>query len=614
MADDSPRLQRGDLLFVGAALGLASGFAEGAVRLARQSTGGPALHLGAYVAWMPAAANLVLLLLVAVALVPVTRLLSARLGTPLAIGALWWLACWNVAALYTPPVHPAAIALIAAGAAVQLARQSLRRWHGLLRLVRLGAPVLLAALVLIAGGIEGWRAFRERQALSAQPAADASRPNIVLLVLDTVRSFNLSVYGYFRSTTPELEQLARRGVVFDGAIATAPWTLPSHASMFTGRWLHEQSTGWKDPLDATFPTLPGALSAQGYATGGFIANLGFCDREFGLARGFGHYEDYPLTWRTVMHSSRIGKRLTENRMVIRLFGDPSTWTRKTAASVTDSFLRWSNAQGDRPYFAFLNYFDAHWRRYSSPPFQRLFKNDSSLAPPTPLHPRGMPKGFGTRAEFVQEYDRSIAYIDGELGRLFRELERRGTLDHTLIIVVGDHGEEFLEHANIGHGNGLYHTSLAVPLMMALPGKVPAGQRVQQFVSIRDLPATILEVSGGDPGIFPGTTLSDSWQPSPTRAMVRDPILAEVNHVWNRPLWYPASKGNMKSLYADSLHLVFNGDSSYELYSLTGDPWEQQNLAQDPAAAEALARLRTVLDGVPLAPPSSHAPREQDADP
>ena len=614
MADDTPRLRSIDLLLTGAAFGLASGFAEGAIRLLRQAIESPAMPLTAYFAWMPAAANLVALLLIAVLLAVVTRLLPGRLGTPLALGTLTGLAAWDVVAIYTPPLHPYAVILIAIGVAVQLVRLILGRREGFLRLARIGTAVLLVLLLGIAGGIEGWRALQERRALGAQPAAGRDRPNIVLLVLDTVRSLDLSVYGYFRRTTPALERLAQRGVVFDRAIATAPWTLPAHASMFTGRWLHEQSTGWKDPLDATFPTLAEVLTAQGYASGGFVANLGFCDRKYGLARGFAHYEDHPLNWRTTLQGSNIGRWLIGRRFMIRIFGHPSMWTRKSATSVTDDFLQWSGSQGNRPYFAFLNFIDAHHRYYWTQPFNTLFRTDSALAPAAPRHIRELPDGFNAKPPSIAEYDRSITYIDSELDRLFRELERRGTLDRTLVIVTSDHGEEFFEHGLIGHGNGLYHPSLSVPLILALPGKVPANQRVPQVVSMRDLPATILDLTGGDHARFPGRSLARTWQPSPAAGAVPDTVLAEVGWVWHRPAWYPASKGSMKSLYTDSLHLIFNGDSTYELYNLTHDPWEQQNLAVEPAAAAELTRLRALLDGVPLAPRSTHSPRAQDADP
>ena len=116
--------------------------------------------------------------------------------------------------------------------------------------------------------------------------------------MDTVRADRLSLYGYHRPTSPALERLAKGGIRFDEARATAPWTLPSHASMFTGRWPHELDASWRTPLGTKFPTLAEYLGWRGYATAGFVANVEYCSSEFGLDRGFTHYEDYafePMT-------------------------------------------------------------------------------------------------------------------------------------------------------------------------------------------------------------------------------------------------------------------------------------------------------------------------------
>ena len=115
-----------------------------------------------------------------------------------------------------------------------------------------------------------------------------------MIVWDTVRADHLSLHGYGRPTTPNLERLAARGVRFNLAFSTSSWTLPSHASLFTGRWPHELRVDWTVPLGNDFPTLAEYLGAQGYDTAGFAANVDYCSRETGLARGFVHYEDYPI--------------------------------------------------------------------------------------------------------------------------------------------------------------------------------------------------------------------------------------------------------------------------------------------------------------------------------
>jgi len=129
-------------------------------------------------------------------------------------------------------------------------------------------------------------------------------PNVLLIVLDTVRAKSLGLYGYGRPTTPRLERLARYGTVFKSAFSTAPWTLASHATMFTGRYPHELSTGFLSPLDTTYLTLAELFTSEGYQTAGFAANTFYASQEFGLSRGFTHYEDYRVSGRQVLDSRR----------------------------------------------------------------------------------------------------------------------------------------------------------------------------------------------------------------------------------------------------------------------------------------------------------------------
>ena len=172
----------------------------------------------------------------------------------------------------------------------------------------LGLVILLASYLFL-----GDRLGLAREA--GRPLPPANSPNVLLIVLDTVRADHLSLYGYERPTTPNLEQLGKRGIRFDKARATAPWTLPSHASMFTGRWPHELGEKWMTPLRGNFPTLAEYLGDRGYATAGFVANVGYCSQETGLARGFTHYEDYVLEKLAPLRTSGLveyrGRAITE---------------------------------------------------------------------------------------------------------------------------------------------------------------------------------------------------------------------------------------------------------------------------------------------------------------
>src|SRR5262249_8070588 len=156
--------------------------------------------------------------------------------------------------------------LLSAGLAVQSARMVASHRAPFLGLARRTSPLLAGVLLVIMVLCVGRRSVLEYHALATLPPASAGARNVLLIVWDTVRAANLSLHGYGRRTSPNLEKLATRGVGFEQAFATAPWTLPSHSSTFTGRWPHELTADWQVPLDESFPTLAENLAAHGYDT------------------------------------------------------------------------------------------------------------------------------------------------------------------------------------------------------------------------------------------------------------------------------------------------------------------------------------------------------------
>jgi hypothetical protein len=220
--------------------------------------------------------------------------------------------------------------------------------------------ISLAGFVGLVGIVYSLNAGREKLVLHRLPTAAPGSPNVLLIVLDTVRAESLSLYGYKRDTSPRLAEFGQMGVRFDQARTAAAWTLPAHASIFTGRWPYELSTRPDRPLDDTYPTLAEFLRDHGYATAGFAANTYFCSLWYGLGRGFLHYEDVALTPLEIFGSSMIG------RYLVRKFspGNRSRLTayfeRKDAATINREVLDWLSTRPDgRPFFAFLNYYDAH---------------------------------------------------------------------------------------------------------------------------------------------------------------------------------------------------------------------------------------------------------------
>src|SRR5262249_26112196 len=187
----------------------------------------------------------------------------------------------------------------------------------------------------IAGGTALWRMawprLTEARAKAKLAPVSDNAPNVLLIVLDTVRAANLSLYGYPRPTTPQLELFAENGVSFERALSPAPCTLAPHATMFTGRFPHELSVDWVPPLDASYTTLAEYLSDRGYLTAGFVSNTRYCSYEHGLDRGFVHYEDYPVSPEQIVVSSSLVRYLSTMPPLRETTANPELPPRKSPA-------------------------------------------------------------------------------------------------------------------------------------------------------------------------------------------------------------------------------------------------------------------------------------------
>jgi arylsulfatase A-like enzyme len=414
--------------------------------------------------------------------------------------------------------------------------------------------------------------------------------------MDTVGAEWLSLYGYPRPTSPRLEAFARSGVVFEHVYATASWTLPSHATMFTGHYGSELTADWMVPLDRRFPTLAERLTSLGYVTGGFPANQAFGDPVFGLARGFLHYETYPDSWEEVLQNFAIGVRLSRSYQVRRLVGYWNILNRKNAARVNQEFLRWSRHAGRRPFFAFLNYFDTHEPYYPPAPFDSLFGKGLDVLPPgtriesrdvrVPLKVyRGLPSR--TVRQLREAYDGCLAYMDEQIGRLLEELERRGLLDNTIVIVTADHGEMRGEAERFGHGFDVHAPVLHVPLIVRYPPRVPPGLRVDGAVSLRDLAATIADLSGlGSRLRLPGSSLLPADDASPLEAD-GSPVVSSLDHTTD------GSPG-LRSIILGREHYIQYRDGREMLFDLAVDRMEVRDLLASGGAQPRAAQLRALL--------------------
>jgi hypothetical protein len=234
------RVKSGDLVVIAAWFGLITGLAEVLVLAFKKFVLHQFINAGPTVVWMAPLADAILFTMVGLSLFLVARFRRKLLPLGVIIFVFAFFQCLSLLLMY-PRLHYFANFLLAAGVAVQATRFTVTRSEAFLRLVRHSTGWVLAGLVAVAVSLHAWQIISERRAVASLPAAPIGSPNVLLIVLDTVRAQSMSLYGYSRPTTPELERLARKGILFEHAISTAPWTLPSHASMFTGRVIHEMS-------------------------------------------------------------------------------------------------------------------------------------------------------------------------------------------------------------------------------------------------------------------------------------------------------------------------------------------------------------------------------------
>jgi len=586
------------------ACGLAGGYLDVAIIVLKKYfwNGLKSYGSGRDFPWSVPIGHVVLLLIPGVMLALVCRIrprpMSLRAGSWLfATLAIW-------AALLRLPLYGVSTLLLAAGlgrvisgqvaALCQRPRQARYTFAGLL-----GLLVILAALS------SGRQAVRESSALVALPPPSNAR-NVVLIVWDAVRAANLSLYGYPRNTTPNLARWARQGVRYSLALAPAPWTYPSHTCFFTGHWPFQLASQWKYTLDAPDPTLAEHLASRGYQTAGFSANTLCCTYETRLDRGFIHFEDYLLTPWYLLGRTVAGSWILENILSRDNFY-ASKWIRvqsRNASGVSNAFLDWlRHRQRDRPFFAYLNYFDAH-EPYMPPPGYagRFGIRPRSLRDHQFLLDYGTPgwKTLPTRDILMARdcYDDCIAFLDDHLGQLLEELQGQGVLDNTLVIITSDHGESFGDHGLFLHGTSLYLDEIAVPLVILSPD-APANRVVAEPVSLRDLPATVVDrlgLSAGSP--FPGHSLAAYWFLTPGQVPPEvTPALSEHSTV---TAFQPQDERSLSrqdvqmSLVALGRHYIRNGEGSEQLYDLRRDQVESVNLIDSAEDKQVAAVLRRML--------------------
>ena len=451
----------------------------------------------------------------------------------------------------------------------------------------------MAALALLSAFIPVARSMAERRAEAALPQPSAHLRNVLVIVVDTLRADHLPVYGYARNTSPNLARIAQQGVTFDNAIAATSWTLPSHASMITGRYPHEHGAETeKSVLNGRLPVVGEYFENLGYRTGAFSANTSYFTRGQGFGRGFIHFEDFASTFTQGILGARYAPALMG--FAQRFHRTWRTTDRRTAEDINERALRWiDRSNGSRPFFVFLNYLDVHG------PYKPAARYGESFLRPGHTGGRRLMRLIlklppEELRDEVDSYDDCIRYVDVQLAKLLQELQRRGLDKDTVVVITSDHGEAFDEHGFLQHGNALYREVIHVPLIVWAPGYVPAGVRIARPVSTTALAATLLDLVGDaqPPASFSVSSLAALWQ-KPQQSADAPPAFSELAHM-NAPRTWPSSHGALQSVVTPEWHFI-QGPDGPELFRCCDNAIETENMANTPAGRVIALRLAGELN-------------------
>lgn len=438
------------------------------------------------------------------------------------------------------------------------------------------------------------------------------KPNIILVVMDTVRADNLPMWGYHKKTTPFLDEFSKTAVTYKQAISNSPWTLPSHVSLFSG--LHPSEHGVltsNQRAGNDLPLIADALKAKGYQTAGFTSNP-WASSLYSLDRGFDVFIDVYKKLRKDKENV-LEKNL---RCVERLF-----CMHDGGAELTNNYVKqWLNStnSNNKPFFIFINYMDAH-----SPylPKKPLPQNLSPKSVSKVIKSWKLVNNMGkicvgsmkvSKEELkscIDLYDDAIRYLDFKISQLVEFLKNKSMFNNTMIIITSDHGENFGEHKSphtgplMLHYFCLYDTLLHVPLIIKFPKKENEGKKINSQIQLSEVPFMIANTAGIDFPVSSGRAIHnrfDDMKPGYGNDFERlafseyitDPLhLGEIRK--EAPELVDKFKIDLKSVRTNSHKLIISSKAEPVLYDLLGDPNETKDIAAE--QPEHVKKLKTKLE-------------------
>lgn len=408
---------------------------------------------------------------------------------------------------------------------------------------------------------------------SVIPPARSGGLNVIVISVDTLRSDHMSVYGYGRSTTPLIGAWARRNaIVFQRAVASAPWTLPSHASLFAGVSATRHGLNYSNrAVPSSMEMLAERFREAGYQTFGTSAG-GYLDPEYGWAQGFDVYRT---------REERPTKPSSQDEL------------EQGVAEV----IRWIDGHRWRPFFVFFHTYEVHGPYLAREPYFRAFGGDVAAIPEKPSGADAFKEADGSPRDtelLATLYDSGIAYMDEHVGQILEFLAGSGLDASTIVVITSDHGEALGEHQLVGHSY-LYDDNLMIPLIIALPSGRQGGTVIEEQVRSVDVSPTLLALTGLRPlRDADGHSLAPFFEGT-----------GEARDAWS---YAPHDSGAIALRLANDLKYIFHNDiriataEAHELYDLKNDPTESNNLAVGSPQSQslhlrALEHLRESIPGL-----------------
>jgi len=400
-----------------------------------------------------------------------------------------------------------------------------------------------------------------QKAPEAPPDLTLPNANVLLITLDTTRADRIGAYGYSPAETPRLDALASEGVLFETATTATAFTLPSHSSIMTGLYppFHGVRLNGGSALADVQVTLAERLVASGYRTGAVVGAF-VIDQRWGLSQGFDFFED-DFEMAPDQKLDLAGVQRPGNQVV-------------------DLGLEWLNRPDERPFFAWLHFYDPHI------PYN----------PPEPFRSRFDDGGKGGL------YDGEIAFTDSQIGRLLDWLDEQGLAENTVVVVVGDHGESLDDHGEKEHGYYIYDATVKVPLIVRVPGSDLGGMRVPAQVRTIDVLPTVLDLVGVE---TPDPLHGESLVP-----LMLDPAREGPEFAYSESMSVHLQYGWSALYSVRTSDYKFIDAPREELYDLSRDPSESENLLQrEPGVVQILrSRLVALREEIEIG-----APEIQEAD-